>query len=433
MRPLDIVQKKRDGHILSPGEIEYFISGYNSGEIPDYQASAWLMAVYFRGMNEAETAAFTQSLVSSGEVLDFSGLGHPVFDKHSTGGVGDKSTLVLLPLAAAAGLHIAKVSGRGLGHTGGTIDKLSCIPGFRTDLTQAEFYAQVKDTGLAVMGQSPQMTPADGKLYALRDVTATVDSIPLIASSVMCKKLAAGARKIVLDVKTGSGAFMQDLSRARKLAEAMVNIGSTLGRDTVAIITAMEQPLGRAVGNHLEVLESIDTLKGKGPADLVELCLHLGTEMLMMDGWQREAAYDRLANCLQDGTALQVLRRWIRCQGGDAAVVDFPEKLGAPRFRKQLLSSFSGVVSGLDARTVGQAAVLLGAGREKKGEEVDLHAGILLHKKVGDLVRKGELLADLYTTNEQKLVPAEGMLLRAYRVSDTPPVAVPLVVERVVP
>jgi pyrimidine-nucleoside phosphorylase len=433
MRALDIIQKKRDGETLSTEEIRFFIHNYNDGSIPDYQAAAFLMAVWFRGMSSEETAALTEAIVLSGEALDFSDLDKPVADKHSTGGVGDKTTLVLLPLVAANGVAVAKMSGRGLGHTGGTIDKLSCIPGFQTEPPRAAFLAQVRELGLAIMGQSPEMTPADGKLYALRDVTATVDSIPLIASSVMSKKIAAGARSIVLDVKAGSGAFMKDTESAMALAREMTAIGGALGRKTIALITAMEQPLGNTVGNHLEVEEAIATLQGHGPADLTTLCLELGAEMLVASGLSHDTASARrkLQLSLSDGSALDMFRRFVAAQGGDATVVDEPHKLGSPAYSLVLQAEQPGVVVALEARTVGLAAVLLGAGREKKGDPVDLTAGIRLHKKTGDRVRAGDVLAELYTSRQEKLAPAAAKLRTAYRFGDKPPLAVPLLLGRV--
>jgi pyrimidine-nucleoside phosphorylase len=433
MRALDIILKKRDGKPLSADEIHFFIKQYTNGDIPDYQTAALLMAAYFRGMNSDETAALTAAIVASGETLDFTALSRPVGDKHSTGGVGDKTTLVLLPLVAANGVAVAKMSGRGLGHTGGTIDKLSCIPGFRTELTRQEFLTQVQELGLAIIGQSPEMTPADGKLYALRDVTATVDSIPLIASSVMSKKIAAGAQSIVLDVKTGNGAFMRDTDSARKLAEEMAAIGRALGRKTVALITAMEQPLGYTVGNHLEVAEAIDALRGNGPADLTDLCLELGAELLVACGVElnRDLARERLAASLQDGSALQMFRRFVAAQGGDPAVTDEPQRLGIPSHTMVLRAPHSGIITKLEARTVGLAAVLLGAGREKKGDPIDLTAGIRLVKKVGEPVQKGDVLAELFTASEQKLADALQKLADAYHIGEEIPVILPLILGRV--
>ena len=433
MSVLDIIQKKRDGKILAPEEINYFIENYQNGAIPDYQAAAFLMAIYFQGMDSRETAALTAAMVNSGETLDFSFLGRPVADKHSTGGVGDKTTLILLPLLAANGVTVAKMSGRGLGHTGGTIDKLSCIPGFRTELSRSQFLEQVEKLGVAIMGQSAEMTPADGKLYALRDVTATVDSIPLIASSVMSKKIAAGAQYIVLDVKAGSGAFMRDVLSARQLAEEMVAIGHALGRKTVALITAMDQPLGFAVGNHLEVLEAIATLKGEGPSDLTKLTVELGAELLVACGLSKELAEarEKLVTSLANGAALAMFRRFVAAQGGDSAVVEEPEKLGTPTHSTVLRSTQAGTVAGLDARIVGLAAVLLGAGRERKGDSIDLTAGIYLRKKIGDSLQEGDILAELFTSSADRLVIAEEKLATAFLIGEAPKESYPLLLGRV--
>lgn len=433
MRVVEIIRKKRDGLTLEPEEIRYFVEAYNRGEIPDYQAAAWLMAVYFRGLSSGETAALTLAMADSGEKAALATAADRVVDKHSTGGVGDKTTLVLLPLVAAAGVAIAKLSGRGLGHTGGTVDKLSCIPGFRTELSSSEFLAQVSDFGLALTSQSPELAPADGKLYALRDVTATVDCIPLIASSVMSKKIASGAKSIVLDVKTGSGAFMRHPEDALALARAMVAIGRDLNRRTVALITAMDQPLGGAVGNHLEVIEAFNTLRGQGPPDLVELCLRLGSEMLVLAGLAgtAEEACHRLAEKIENGQALDMMRRWIIRQGGDARVVDEPERLGVSACRAILSASADGRLSGVDALAVGRASVLLGAGRAQKGDPIDLLAGILLYKKTGDPVRAGEVLAEVFTSDGQKIAPALEVLQSAYQFGLVPPPTMPLVVARV--
>jgi pyrimidine-nucleoside phosphorylase len=433
MRAIDVIRQKRDGAALSDEAIGFFVSRYTAGDIPDYQAAAWLMAVYLRGMDERETATLTRAMAYSGEVFDFSVPGRTVVDKHSTGGVGDKTTLILLPLLSAAGVTLAKMSGRGLGHTGGTIDKLSCIPGFRTDLTRDEFTRLVAETGLAITGQSPEMVPADGKLYALRDVTATVDSIPLIAASVMSKKIAAGAQAILLDVKAGSGAFMRSLSDAKTLADRMVSIGKSLGRRTMALVTAMEQPLGLAVGNHLEVIEALNILRGEGPPDLRDLCLQLGAEMLLLADKERDltGARLRLAASLADGTALAAMRRFIAGQGGDPRIVDDPDMLGTPRAKGELTADGNGYVTRLDARTAGDAAVILGAGRGKKGDAVDLLAGIRLHKKCGDPVRRGDLLAELFSSRPETIAPAGALLETAYSLGDEAPAAGSLVLARI--
>ncbi|MCR3922882.1 MAG: thymidine phosphorylase [Firmicutes bacterium] len=433
MSMVEMIHKKRDGSALSQTEIQHFIAGYMVGEIPDYQVSALLMAIYFSGMNREETVTLTEALVASGETLDLSMLAGIVADKHSTGGVGDKISLVLLPLVAAAGVTIAKMSGRGLGHTGGTIDKLSCIPGFRTDLTRTEFLAQVRDVGIAITGQTPQMTPADGLLYALRDVTATVDSIPLIASSIMSKKIASGAQNIVLDVKVGSGAFMRDLASARELAQMMTSIGAALGRKTVALLSAMEQPLGFAIGNHVEVIEAIETLQGYGPADVKALSLALGAELLVNSKLAPSLAQaeEILSALLNDGSALAMFRRFVAAQGGDTTAVDTPAKLGTPRNRGELRAVAGGFLCELDALKVGQAAVLLGAGREQKGAEIDLLAGIILHKKIGDFVAAGELLAEIFCNSDEKLALATTQLSSAYGYSEQQPPTSPLILERI--
>ncbi len=433
MNMLTIIEKKRDGKVLAPAEINFFMKNYQNGFIPDYQAAAFLMAIYFQGMDSVETIALTEAIVNSGETLDFSFLGRPVADKHSTGGVGDKTTLILLPMLVACGVTVAKMSGRGLGHTGGTIDKLSCIPGFRTEMSRSQFLEQVRSLGFAITGQSAEMTPADGMLYALRDVTATVDSIPLIASSVMSKKIAAGAKYIILDVKAGSGAFMRDEQLARKLAEEMVAIGNALGRKTVALITAMDQPLGSAVGNHLEVLEAIAALKGEGPGDLTMLSIELGAELLVACGLANELheAREKLSASLSNGAALAMFRRFIAAQGGDTSVLAEPQKLGSPAFTAVLRSTQKGVVAGLDARRVGLAAVHLGAGRERKGDSIDLTAGIYLHKKIGDSLEKGDILAELFTSSADKLAIAQEKLAAAYLIGDAPKESCPLILGRV--
>ncbi|HHX75526.1 MAG TPA: thymidine phosphorylase [Firmicutes bacterium] len=432
MRMTDILEKKKNGLPLTEAEIKHWIDGCMSGEIPDYQTAALLMAVYFRGMNSEETVALTAALAQSGERLDFSGLDF-VADKHSTGGVGDKTTLVLLPLLGAAGVRVAKMSGRGLGHTGGTIDKLSCIPGFRTDLPRDVFARQVEELGIALTGQTPELAPADGKLYALRDVTATVDSLPLIASSVMSKKIAAGAQSIVLDVKTGSGAFFAGREKARELARLMVMIGNGLGRRTVALLTSMEQPLGYAVGNHIEVLEAIAALKGEGPHDLQELCLALGTEILLATGKETDpaTARERLATLLAGGEALAMFRRFVAAQGGDPEVTDRPELLGVPAATRAVFAAEGGYISRLDARRVGEAAVMLGAGREKKGDAVDLTAGIKFHKKTGDFAEAGEQLADLFCSDPHRLKQAAAHLQSAFAFSREKPPAGPLILGRI--
>ncbi|MDR6224575.1 pyrimidine-nucleoside phosphorylase [Desmospora profundinema] len=398
MRTSDIIRKKREGDSLSPDEIRHLIQGYAKGEIPDYQLSAWAMAVFFQGMDERETADLTMEMVRSGDVVDLSAIQGVKVDKHSTGGVGDTTTLVLGPMVAAVGVPVAKLSGRGLGHTGGTIDKLESFPGFSTSLSTTAFVRQVNDLGIAVMGQTAALTPADKQLYALRDVTATVDSIPLIASSIMSKKIAAGADAIVLDVKTGGGAFMKAEERARELAEAMVRIGTHVNRRTVAVISDMDQPLGRAVGNALEVREAIDTLRGEGPADLTELCLELGAHMVVLGGRADtpEEAKQRLKACLADGSALEMFRRFVQAQGGDARAIDHPELLPQADHVVEVTADRSGTVSALESETIGLCAMKLGAGRETKESDIDYGVGVVLEKKVGDPVREGDVLAVLH-------------------------------------
>ncbi|RNF40540.1 pyrimidine-nucleoside phosphorylase [Planococcus salinus] len=403
MRMVDLIEKKRDGFELSDEEIQFVISGYTAGDIADYQMSAFLMAVYFQDMTENERAALTLAMVDSGDRIDLSAIQGIKVDKHSTGGVGDTTTLVLGPLVAACGVPVAKMSGRGLGHTGGTIDKLEAIEGFHVELTTDEFIQQVNDKKLAVVGQSGNLTPADKKMYALRDVTATVNSIPLIASSIMSKKIAAGADAIVLDVKTGEGAFMKTAEDAEKLAHAMVSIGNATGRKTMAIISDMSQPLGFAIGNALEVKEAIDTLQGKGPEDLTELCLVLGSQMVVLGGKAStlEEARSMLEKAMETGQALQMFKQLIESQGGNSKVVENPELLPQAKVTEQLLSQQEGYISFMEADEIGTAAMVLGAGRAAKDSEIDLAVGIVLHKKVGDFVRKGEALATIHANTEE--------------------------------
>lgn len=398
MRTVDLIAKKRDGGELTPAEIDYLIKGYTEGNIPDYQMSAFSMAVYFRGMSERERADLTLAMAASGDRIDLSGISGVKVDKHSTGGVGDSTTLVLAPLVASVGVPVAKMSGRGLGHTGGTIDKLASIPGFQSELRSETFVELVNRNGLAVVGQSGNLTPADKKLYALRDVTATVESIPLIASSVMSKKIAAGADAIVLDVKTGDGAFMKELADARELAQAMVGIGRQVGRRTVAVISDMSQPLGRAVGNALEVREAIDTLRGAGPADLTELCLVLGSQMAVLAGQAADAGQARrlLEDAIASGRALAAFRRFVEAQGGNPDVTEQPELLPTASYRIELRARETGYVAKLAAERIGLAAMMLGAGRATKDDAIDLAVGIVLCRKVGDPVALGEPLAVIH-------------------------------------
>ncbi|GAB2323690.1 pyrimidine-nucleoside phosphorylase [Alkalibacterium sp. m-11] len=403
MRMIDLIQKKQHRQELTQDEIKWMIDQYTSDVIPDYQMSAMAMAIYFNGMNNDERSALTMAMVESGDQIDLSDIEGVKVDKHSTGGVGDTTTLVLAPLVASVGVPVAKMSGRGLGHTGGTIDKLEAIPGFHVELSQQDFTELVNKNKVAVVGQSGNLTPADKKLYALRDVTGTVESIPLIASSIMSKKIASGADAIVLDVKTGAGAFMKNVEQAKELAETMVNIGKSVGRQTMAVISDMSQPLGNAIGNGLEVKEAIDTLKGHGPEDLTELCLVLGSQMAYLGGAadSLEEARTLLEANLKNGKALEVFKTFVEAQGGDASVADNPEMvLPVASYTKEVLADQDGVVSEIIADQIGIAAMMLGAGRETKESQIDLSAGLYLHKKVGDKVSAGESIATLYSNKE---------------------------------
>lgn len=402
MRMVDLIEKKRDGEELSSEEIKYIINGYTDGSIPDYQISAFTMAVFFNGMTERETADLTMAMVESGDEINLSQIEGIKVDKHSTGGVGDTTTLVLGPLVAAVGVPVAKMSGRGLGHTGGTIDKLESVAGFHVEIENQEFIDLVNKNKIAVIGQSGNLTPADKKLYALRDVTATVDSIPMIASSIMSKKIAAGADAIVLDVKTGAGAFMKTIDDSRKLAKAMVQIGNNVGRSTMAIISDMSQPLGYAIGNALEVKEAIDTLKGEGPEDLTELCLVLGSNMVYLakKASSLEEARQLLENAIKDGSALDTFKVFLASQGGDATVVDEPSKLPQAKYKFELEVKEDGYVKEMVADEIGTAAMLLGAGRATKESTIDLAVGLMLRKKIGDKVQKGESLVTIYSNFE---------------------------------
>lgn len=393
MRACDIIARKRDGLEHSREELEFFISGYVKGDIGDEQMAAWLMAVYFQGLNREETQILTDFMMHSGDIIDLSGIQGIVVDKHSTGGVGDKTTLVLAPLVASAGVPVAKLSGRGLGFTGGTIDKLEAIPGFQTSIPSEQFLNQVNEIGLAVAGQTASLVLADKKMYALRDITATVESIPLISSSIMSKKLASGANRIVLDVKFGSGAFMQNKEDAELLARTMVNIGNGLGRKTVAVLSSMEEPLGYAVGNALEVQEAIDTLQGHGPADFTELCLTLAGQMIYLGdkAASAEDGYKLAEELLKSGAAMKKFEQMVTAQGGSLKLA-----MAQAQYQYEVQASQSGVVQSITARDIGHASMLLGAGRETKASAIDLSAGIVLKKKVGDTVQQGEPLAVLY-------------------------------------
>lgn len=403
MRMVDLITKKQHGKALTTEEINTMIAEYTEGKIPDYQMSAMMMAIYFKDMDDREKSDLTMSIVHSGEEIDLSAIKGVKVDKHSTGGVGDTTTLVLAPLVASLGVPIAKMSGRGLGHTGGTIDKLESIPGFNVELTQEKFIELVNKNKVAVVGQSGNLTPADKKLYALRDVTSTVESIPLIASSIMSKKIAAGADAIVLDVKTGAGAFMKTTEDARLLAHAMVQIGNSVGRNTMAVISDMSQPLGFAIGNALEVKEAIDTLKGKGPADLLDLCLTLGSQMVHLAGIGKDLDEARglLEEAIESGKALEKFKTFVASQGGDVRVIDDPELLPKSDYQIDVLANKDGFVSEIIADELGIAAMMLGAGRATKESKIDLAVGIVLLKKVGDPVKKGEALLTIHTNKEE--------------------------------
>ena len=403
MRMIDIIDKKRDGKSLTREEIEFFVNGYTRGEVPDYQASSLAMAIFFQDMNDEERAALTMSMVNSGERIDLSDINGIKVDKHSTGGVGDTTTLVLAPLVAAVGVPVAKMSGRGLGHTGGTIDKLESVKGFNVEISEKDFIKLVNDNQVAVIGQSGNLTPADKKLYALRDVTGTVNSIPLIASSIMSKKIAAGADAIVLDVKTGSGAFMKTLDDAEALAHAMVRIGNNVGRNTMAIISDMSQPLGNAVGNALELKEAIATLKGNGPKDLTELVLTLGSQMVVLakQAESLDEARQMLVDAIKTGKALNKFKTFLSNQGGDDSIVDSPEKLPSAKYQVEFKAKKDGFITEIIANEIGVASMMLGAGRQTKEDVIDLGVGIVLNKKVGEHVEKGENILTIHTNTKK--------------------------------
>lgn len=417
MRMVDIIAKKRDGGELSKEEIEHFINGYTDGDIPDYQVSSLLMSIFFNDMTQEERANLTMAMVKSGDEIDLSAIEGVKVDKHSTGGVGDTTTLVLAPLVAALDVPVAKMSGRGLGHTGGTIDKLEAVDGFHVEITEQEFTDIVNRDKVAVIGQSGNLTPADKKLYALRDVTATVNSIPLIASSIMSKKIAAGADAIVLDVKTGDGAFMKDEEDAVELARAMVSIGNNVGRNTMAIISSMSEPLGYAIGNALEVKEAIDTLKGEGPEDLTALCLELGAQMAVLGGAAAslDEAKDKLRAAIDNGEALEKFRVFLKNQGGDASVVDDPSKLPQAEYQFEVKAEESGFVEEIAAEEIGIASAMLGAGRQTKEDEIDLAVGLVLKKKVGDRVEQGDTLAVIHS-NSEDIREVEQKIIDNYRI-----------------
>lgn len=429
MRMYDLINQKKKGNALSPEEIRFMVEGYTRGEIPDYQMSAMMMAICFQGMNEEETLALTLAMRDSGEVLDLSEIEGIKVDKHSTGGVGDKTSLVLAPMAAALGIPVAKMSGRGLGHTGGTIDKLECFPGFTTGLTREQFYRNVSQINMAIMGQTAELAPADKKLYALRDVTATVDQLSLIASSIMSKKLASGADAIVLDVKTGSGAFMKTEDEAFALAREMVQIGKNAGKKISAVVTDMDQPLGNAVGNSLEVKEAILSLNGLGPADFMEVVYALGTEMVLAAGKASspEEAEHMLKETIRKKTALDKFAEFVEAQGGEQRFVYQPELLPAAGIQLQVMNTEQGYVGGIQAEEVGLANLALGGGRATKDSEIDLSVGILLHKKRGDAVLPGEILATVYASDMERAREAYGKMVLAYRIQTDKPEEVPMI------
>ncbi|MCM3760337.1 pyrimidine-nucleoside phosphorylase [Alkalihalobacillus oceani] len=432
MRMVDLIEKKRDGHQLTKEEIRYAVDGYTKGEIPDYQMSALAMAIYFQDMSTEERAELTMAMVESGDQIDLSSIEGIKVDKHSTGGVGDKTTIALAPLVAALGVPVAKMSGRGLGHTGGTIDKLEAIPGFSVELETSQFLKLVNQNKLAVVGQTGNLTPADKKLYALRDVTATVNSIPLIASSIMSKKIASGADAIVLDVKTGTGAFMKEFKQAKELAEAMVAIGKSLGRNTMAVISDMNQPLGRTVGNALEIREAIEMLRGEGPADLVELCLTLGSHMVYLadKADSVEEAREKLVEVIANGQAIETLKTFIEAQGGAPSVVDDPTRLPQAQLKIPVKAEHDGKVAAIVADKIGTAAMLLGAGRATKESTIDLAVGIELEKKIGDDVKRGETIATLHA-NQQDVDEVVAMVRQAYSISEGESNRPPLIYEEI--
>lgn len=429
MRMYDIIHKKRNGEELTEEEIDFFVNGYTKGEIPDYQVSALLMAIYFQKMNKRETADLTMAMVNSGDIIDLSKIKGIKVDKHSTGGVGDTTTMVLGPMVASCGAPVAKMSGRGLGHTGGTIDKLESIRGFSTEMTEEQFINNVNKVGLAVGGQTRNLTPADKKLYALRDVTATVENISLIASSIMSKKIAAGADAIVLDVKTGTGAFMKTVDDSFNLAKEMVGIGTHVGKNTIAIVSDMDEPLGFAVGNALEVIEAIETLKGNGPKDLYDLCIELGSNMLLLSevAKDKNIAKKMLENSVRSGKAFEKFKEFVKAQGGDISVIENTNLLPASKYNFEVKADRDGYVSKIIADEIGLAALSVGAGRETKESVVDPAVGVVIKKKVGDKVNKGENIAIIYANNIEKAKEAEFRIKNAYHYSEIKPEKRPLI------
>ena len=428
MRMYDIIEKKRDGYELSDQEISFFIKEYTAGIIPDYQAAALLMAIYLKGMNEKETASLTNFMAHSGDTIDLSAIPGIKVDKHSTGGVGDKTSLILGPIVAACGIPVAKMSGRGLGHTGGTIDKLESIPGFNTAISREAFIDNVKQIGISIAGQTGNLAPADKKLYALRDVTATVSNISLISSSIMSKKLASGADRIVLDVKTGSGAFMKSIEESIELACEMVSIGKNTGRQTVAVVTDMDIPLGFGIGNSIEIIEAIETLKCKGPSDLQQVSFYLAARMLELSGY---AEFDKCLSTVEEtvksGKALDKLSQLIEKQGGDKRVIDDYSLFPQSKYTFEYKAKVSGYIEAMKTDSIGIASLVLGAGRETKESSIDYSAGIILHKKTGEKVSAGEMVATLYTNLQEKLSESADILDRAITISNNKPVQKPLV------
>lgn len=429
MNVYEIIDKKKRGLELNQTEIEYLINGYVNNGIPDYQISAWLMAVYFQGMTDRELLALTNCMTKSGEIVDLSSIMGVKVDKHSTGGVGDKVTLVVAPIVAACGGKVAKMSGRGLGFTGGTIDKLEAIPGLKTTLAEEDFFNMVNEIGLAVMGQSADIAPADKKLYALRDVTATVDSIPLIASSIMSKKLAAGSDKIVLDVTVGSGAFMKDKENAVQLAEKMVAIGNGAGKKTVAILTNMDVPLGKMVGNNLEVVEAIETLKGRGPEDLIAVVVEIASTMLYLAQiGTKEECMKKVKRVIADGSALEKLKLMVERQGGDGSYIENPDQFEKAIYQHEIIANNSGYIGTMNTEECGKAAVLLGAGREVKDDPIDMTAGIKFNKKTGDAVKQGDIVAIAYSSSKEKLQQGVQKISDIYDIVDKRPQVVPEII-----
>ena len=432
MRMVDLIEKKRDGGVLTDDEIRFIIKGFTDGSIPDYQMSAFAMTVFYKGMTDHETAVLTDAMMRSGDTVDLSRFGDKSVDKHSTGGVGDKTTLVIAPIVAACGVKIAKMSGRGLGHTGGTIDKMESVPGTRTSLTQEEFFKQVNEIGISVIGQSGKIAVADKKMYALRDVTATVGCIPLIASSIMSKKLAAGSDAILLDVTMGDGAFMKDLDGALELARQMVAIGTAHGRKVAALITDMDKPLGYNIGNSLEVAESMAVLQGKGPVDLTEVCLQLASNMLVLAGKGDMPTCRKLAeSVIADGTAFEKCCRMFAAQGGDISVLKDADKFRKAKYSYELTAQADGYIYKNDVEKIGNASVLLGAGRIKKEDSIDFAAGITMHKKLGDYVKAGESICTFYADDESLFAAAEEMYRGGLIIRAEKPTVPPLIYARV--